>query len=361
MENAPLRKPMRKLLPLLGALVVLGAVLAYFAGAFHPNVAPDQAVASNDLDGEEVMVSVRHEPMIETVPGTIRAADETVVGARIMANVVRVTVRAGDRVTEGQLLVELDRAALQAALEQRTQLVAAARASFEDAQLTRNRVGQLFEKGSASKAEYDRAETDYRKAVAEFERAQRAVAEAEASVAYTRIAAPMNATVVDRLVEAGDTVAPGQGVVKLFYPGRLRIEATLRESLIGFVSIGDALGALIDAHGERVQVVVEEIVPSADPGSRTFVLKARLPALERIFPGMFARLEVPVGTQRSLVVPASAVHSSGQLHYVYVVRDGTSRRRFVRPGSPSADGHLEIRSGLDEGEVVLVQALEATD
>jgi len=354
-------KQMRTLLPLLGALVVLGAVLAYFAGAFHPNVEPHQAVATNNVAGEEVTVSVRHEPMIETAPGTIRAADETIVGARIMASVVRVTVRAGDRVTEGQLLVELDRAALQAALEQRTQVVAAARASFEDVELTRNRVGQLFEKGSASKAEYDRAETDYRKAIAEFERAQRAVAEAEASVAYTLITAPMNGTVVDRLVEAGDTVAAGQGVVKLFYPGRLRIEATLRERLISFVAVGDTLSGLIDAHGKKVQVVVEEIVPSADPGSRTFLLKARLPALERVFPGMFARLEVPVGTQRRLLVPASAVHSSGQLHYVYVARDGASQRRFVRPGSPSADEYLEIRSGLDEGEVVLVQALEATD
>ena len=352
---------MRKLLPLLGALVILGVVLAYFAGAFHANVGPAEAIDAHTMSGEEVTVSVRLEPMIETVPGTIRAADETIVGARIMANVVRVNVRAGDRVTEGQLLVELDRAALQAALEQRTQQVAAARAGFEDAQLTRNRVGQLFEKGSASKAEYDRAETDLRKAIAEYEGAQRAVAEAEASVAYTRIAAPMNGTVVDRLVEAGDTVAAGQGVVKLFYPGRLRIEATLRESLIGLVAVGDTLGALIDAYGEALAVVVEEIVPSADPGSRTFVLKARLPAIDGVFPGMFARLEVPVGSQRRVVVPAAAVHQSGQLHYVYVAKGGQSKRRFVRPGVTSADGYLEIRSGLDEGEVVLVQAIEAID
>lgn len=346
---------MRKVLPLLVALVVLGLVLAYFAGGFHPNVDVGDVAGASAPAGREVSVTVGHAPMTESVPGTIRAADETVVGARIMANVVRVHVRAGDQVSEGQLLVELDQAALQAALEQRSQQVAAARAGLEDVALTRDRVGQLFEKGSASKAEYDRAETDYRKAMAEFERAQRAVTEAEASVAYTRIVAPMNATVVDRLVEPGDTVAAGQGLVKLFYPGRLRIEATLRESLIGFVSVGDTLTAQIDAHDQRLQVVVEEVVPSADPGSRTFLLKARLPVVERIFPGMFARLEVPVGTQRQILIPAAALHQSGQLYFVDVPRNGASARRFVRPGAPSANDLVEIRSGLDEGETVLVR------
>ncbi|MEJ2130307.1 MAG: efflux RND transporter periplasmic adaptor subunit, partial [Gammaproteobacteria bacterium] len=141
--------------------------------------------------------------------------------------------------------------------------------------------------------------------------------------------------------------------LKLFNPGTLRVEATLRESLIRHVRLDAALKARIDAVDDTVVAEVEEIVPSADPGSRTFILKARLPRVPGIFPGMFARLEIPLGTEMRLTIPAAAVQRAGQLTFVYVRTAQGDVRRYVRLGN-ATDGYVRVTSGLEAGEVVVI-------
>ena len=112
------------------------------------------------------------------------------------------------------------------------------------------------------------------------------------------MSSPANA---DELVELAAVVrAHGLGgdvLLKLFNPGQMRIEATVRESLVGSIRLGQTLRVRIDALERDATAVVEEIVPAADPSSRTFVLKARLAEVDGMFPGMFARLFVPVAPQ----------------------------------------------------------------
>lgn len=337
----------------LGALAVLAGVLAYFGGAFHPKVPESATLRPFVFDGEPFTVSATESPLTETVPGTIQATDETIISSRIMANVLRVNVRAGDQISEGKLLVELDGEALAAVLEQRAQEVESAAAILDEARLTRDRVSSLYESRNISRAEYDRAMTQWRKASADRERARRAVVEAETALGYTRIRAPMSGVIVERFTEPGDTAAPGQALLKLFNPGRLRVEATLRESLIQHVHLDDVLEARIDALDDSVSTVVDEIVPSADPGSRTFTLKARMPRLEGLFPGMFARLEIPFGTEPRLLIPQAAVQRAGQLTFVYVRTPRTDTRRFVRLGA-TIEGRVIVNSGLDVGETILI-------
>jgi membrane fusion protein (multidrug efflux system) len=158
--------------------------------------------------------------------------------------------------------------------------------------------------------------------------------------------------VVDRYVEAGDTVVPGQSLLRLFNPGRLRVIALLRESLIGRVRPGQVIGAHIDALDLGLDAVVEDIVPSADPGSRTFQIKALLPASADLYPGMFARLEIPLGSER-LLVPRAAVVHSGQLTFVYVEGATGPERRSVRVGTAHGND-VEIVAGLRGGMTVVV-------
>jgi RND family efflux transporter MFP subunit len=188
---------------------------------------------------------------------------------------------------------------------------------------------------------------------ADLERARRAVAEAQAQLDYTRIVAPMSGTVVDRYVEAGDTVVPGQALLRLFNPGRLRVIALLRESLIGRVRQGQPIGARIDALDLEVEAVVEEIVPSADPGSRTFQIKALLPAQADLYPGMFARLEIPLGVEDKLLVPRAALLHSGQLTFLYVDGPAGPERRTVRTGMVRG-AEVEVISGLRPGAEIVV-------
>ncbi len=330
----------------------LVAVMAYFSGAFHEDAA-SPVRALHDVAGEHVTITAEEVPVFEPVPGTVNATDETLVGSRILATITKMHVRAGDRVEQGDLLVEFDDSAQKSVLAQRQQAEASSAAALEEARLARDRAIKLFESGNLSRADYDRALTSHRVLEAEYERARRAVAEAQAQLDYTRIVAPMSGTVVDRYAEAGDTAVPGQALLRLFNPGRLRVEALLRESLISRVQQGQEIEARIGALDIRVPAVVEEIVPSADPGSRSFLIKALLPKQADLYPGMFARLDIPLGVREQILIPEAALVRSGQLIFVYVEGEKGPERRAVRIG-PGGPGTVEVISGLTDGDVVIV-------
>lgn len=339
------------------ALATLGLalLLAYFAGVFHSKISQTSDVDSEQIVGTVVLAVAELKPAIEQVAGTVQSTSDTILASRIMATILRINVRAGDSATAEDVLIELDDEALLAVREQRVQEAAAARAALEEAQLNQSRIVSLREQGSVSIAALDQALTATRRAAAFAEGAQRAVAEASAAMNYSRIRAPMSGTVVEHYAEAGDMASPGQPLLKIFNPGQMRIEATVRESLIQYVQLGDELEAQIDAVGGKQIAVVEEIVPAADPTSRTFVLKARLASASGMFPGMFARLSIPVAEVEGIWIPASAVQRAGQLSFVYVRTAETDQRRFVRLGKTAAE-LVEIRSGLASGEAIVIPA-----
>jgi RND family efflux transporter MFP subunit len=341
----------KTLLALVSAAFLV-AVMAYFAGVFHTD-AEHAAKAAPAVDGLRVEVQAREVAITEPVPGTVSATDETLVGSRILATITAMHVGAGDRVERGDLLVEFDDSSQRSVLAQRQQAEAGTAAALEEATAARDRAVQLYERGNLSRADYDRAITSHRMLEADLERARRAVAEAQAQLDYTKIVAPMSGTVVDRYAEAGDTALPGQSLLRLFNPGRLRVEALLRESLIGRVAQGQQIQALIGALDARLDAVVEEIVPSADPASRTFLIKALLPPAPDVFPGMFARLEIPLREEERLFVPRAAIIQSGQLDFVYIETEAGPERRSVRVGAEAGDD-VEITSGLSAGDVVVV-------
>ncbi|TNF79043.1 MAG: efflux RND transporter periplasmic adaptor subunit [Gammaproteobacteria bacterium] len=337
----------------LAATGFLVTVMAYFSGLFTENAVNPGGIPAQ-LEGDRVTLVSEVVEVVEPVPGTVSATDETLVGSRILASITRMHVRSGDRVERGDLLVEFDDSAQRSVLAQRQQAEASQEAAFNEASLARDRAVKLFETGNLSRADYDQSLTAYRVQEAELERARRAVAEAQAQLDYTRITAPISGTVVDRYAEAGDTTTPGQALLRLFNPGRLRIEALLRESLINRVQQGQEINARIGALDLAVTVVVEEIVPTADPGSRSFLIKALLPQQADLYPGMFARLEIPVGERERLAVPEAAVVRTGQLTFVYVEgEDGSARRRAVRIGTTDEE-RVEVVSGLRAGETVIV-------
>ena len=103
-----------------------------------------------------------------------------------------------------------------------------------------------------------------------------------------------------------------------------------------------------------LQAQIEELVPAADPGSRSFMVKARIEFDDRLLPGMYARLLVPAGRESLVLVPADRVTEYGQLDMVWVQSNGHTDRRFIRAGREVLPGMLEVVSGLEEGELVVL-------
>jgi len=110
----------------------------------------------------------------------------------------------------------------------------------------------------------------------------------------------------------------------------------------------------IPSLSERFTGHIEEIVPFAEPGARTLLVKVGLPQTSHIYAGLFARVAIPAGTRTRILVPETAIARIGQLAFADLVdASGRLERRPVTVGEYREDGMIEILSGLAPGERVL--------
>ena len=339
-------------LPLL-ATVALLLMIAWMAGFFDTKVPPGMDPVVQTNTGEPVAVEARNVTIIEKVPASVEAAQATLVSSRLLARIVAVRVRAGDNVSRGDLLLELENSDIKAQVQQAEAQIRSITARLNEARQNLGRVQELQAGGVMSIADLDKAQAIHESLVAELSGASQALEEAKTALGYTEITAPFDGRVVDRFAEPGDTAQPGTKLLALYNPLSLRVEAQVREVLALGLETGQTLQVEIPSLQKVVDAVIEERVPAADPGSRSFLVKAGFAFDKSLLPGMYARLLVPAGDGKQLLIPADRVVHVGQLDLVWVYQDGQSYRRFVRIGQVLEDGRIEVLSGLKEGELVL--------
>ena len=139
-----------------------------------------------------------------------------------------------------------------------------------------------------------------------------------------------------------------------------RLEAAVDESKLRSIRRGQVVKVTLDALGKQVEGKVSEIVPTADPATRSFIVKVDLPAGADLRSGLFGRAFFAQGERPSMLVPATSVVERGQLQGVYVIgQDRVAALRYVTLGRPSGD-RVEVLSGLQAGDL-LVAAPGARD
>lgn len=318
-------------------------------------------------------------PILEEAVGTLRPETEANISAQTTGRILSVAVRAGERVRKGQILVRLDDRELRARVDQARQQEQAARAvaqearealtaaeaQLKQAESQHNRIKSFHEQEVATTQQLEEAESSYRQAQAGVSRAEQkiraadadvarageAVREAQVALEHTAVVAPSPGEVSKRLCEPGDLAFPGKPLLAIQSQGVLRLEANVRETLIRMVPTGAAMTVLIPAVEKQVEGAVNEVVPSADAASRSFLVKVRLTDITDLYPGMFGKLLIPAGSRETVVVPARAIQGVGQLKTVLVRTDRGWERRYVRTGAQKED-QVEILSGLQGGEEV---------
>ncbi len=301
---------------------------------------------------EHQAVAVREsQPIWYQAVGTVRSRIETTVAARVTGSVEKVHADAGTEVRAGQTLATIDGRDVRARLRQARSSLVAAEAEAVRAQASLRRTAQLHEKEAATPAQYEAAQAASKRADAEVEVAKEKVREGEVSTNYSRITSPISGLVAERLVAAGDLARPGEPMFRIHDPRDLRLEANVREGLSGAVAAGDAAVVELPALEREVEGQVDEIVPAADPRSRTFLIKVAVPPQDGLLPGMFGRVRLSSGSREAVYVPAAAVERVGQL-MTLLVQDGERwTRRYVTAGDADG-GRLEILTGLDGGETI---------
>ena len=338
---------------------VLGLVLMllYLQGKIGGDkVAPGSVPVSPDPFAPSGRTAVVEKREIEDVlewPGTIRSRSVAQVAAKLLARVVEVRAEVGTAAKAGDVLVVLDDRDVRARVEQARSALDGAKAQASQAQADYARVKALLEKEAATARDFEAAEARAKAAQAQVGQAENSAREAEVMLAETSVRAPFDGVIAEKLIQAGDTAVPGKPLFVLHDPARLRLEVQVPESCARKASIGMEVRTRIDSLGREVLALIEEISPVADPQSRTFLIKATLPAELELRSGTFGRLLQPCGRKVALLIPASAVTRSGQLEIVRVVEGAEARIRHVRTGK-AHEARVEILSGLREGEKVLL-------
>ncbi len=213
------------------AAVVL--MLMVLAGVFQAKVSRDahQRVSGDTSTLPQAEVRVIQRPRYETAVGTIKPVHEAAVASKLLARIVEMNVTAGQAVSEGDVLVRLDDKDLQARLQQAESTVASAQARSQQADADFKRAERLVAQNIVSRAEYDQALATRKAVASDLERAGHALREASVMLEYATIRAPLTGVVVDKRVEEGDTVTPGQTLLTLYDPQRMQMVASVRESL----------------------------------------------------------------------------------------------------------------------------------
>ncbi len=344
---------MKKIILSLAAIVVLLLMIAWMAGLLGEKIQPGTNTVMQTNTGEPFIVKATEVIIIENVPASVEATQATLISSRLMARISAVGVRAGDIVSKGDLLIELENADIDAQVQQAQARIRAISARLKEAKQNLDRVRELQAGGVMSIADLDKAQANHETLLAELSGARQSLEAATTALSYTEIVAPFDGRVVDRFAEPGDTAQPGTKLVALYNPLSLRVEAQVREHLALDLEVGQALQVEIPSLEKVVDAVIEERVPAADPGSRSFLVKAGVPFDKNMLPGMYARLLVPAGIGKQLLIPADRVVHVGQLDLVWVQENDQSYRRFVRIGQLVENGQAEVVSGLAEGDVIL--------
>ena len=296
--------------------------------------------------------------------GTVRAQQTSQLSAQVVGAIVSLRAQEGQRVRQGEVLIELDdaqqRAALQrasAAVSSAQQDIAAADAEYALANSTLSRYQSLYEKKSVSPHEMEEVQARAKSAGARRDQAEAGMAQAHAleaqaraSQSYTRIRAPFDGVVTAKHVDLGTLAAPGVPLLTVEDTRRYRLEASVDEGDIRWIKMGATAPVEVDALGAELQGKIAQIVPLADPASRSFIVKLELPSEPRLRSGFFGRVRFPRGERDAIMAPRTAVLDHGQLHGVYVVgADGQIALRFVTLGKPAGDD-VELLSGVTAGE-----------
>jgi len=366
------------------AFLALVVVIVLYAGGFfagekiEPGHVPAPAGRPAPArTGEAERLSV---PVHEFAVGTVESRLRVQVAGQVTARVLEVRVRVGAQVKSGDLLVVVDERELAARLAQSREALAGAQADRERAKQARaraeavltqaeasfERVRTLFSRGSATQEELDAVESGklgaqagvedsaaaIEAAEARIDQMEQVVAEAKVALEHTRILAPLDGVVAERRVEPGDLALPGKTLLEVLDPRALRLLAQVREGLIARIEHGAHLPVVLPALGRTVEGTVSEVIPSADPLSRTFRVRVDFDWFEGVYPGMFGRLRIPLGEREVVALPADAVVRVGQLETVTVKVEDHWERRLVQTGLALDDGRIEVLSGLGGGEQV---------
>ena len=318
----------------------------------------EAGLATLDIKKEEALVTVA--TIKDTIfnhyldiQGSVDTKENILIQPEFSGTLTSLTVKAGDRVSKGQILGRVDDAGM-------SQQLASAENQYSLAKTTFDRQKNLWDKKIGSEIQFLQAQT-------QMISAQKTVAQIKAQLSKTVIRAPFTGTIDEVFVEKGQVVSPSaQGLMRIVNLANMYVATTVPESYIGKLKMGDLVDVYLTSLGKTYKGKVRQVGNFINPNNRSFGIEVSLPNPDNLLrPNQVAKLKITDYTNKNaIVVPTGVIQKDGtDSNYVYVVQEsngktGTAKKVIVEIGK-SSENVTEIVSGLSANDIIVVEGVNS--
>jgi len=259
--------------------------------------------------------------------GSVYSHKETMIATRMMGYIKKINVEEGDLVSKGDVLFEVDPSDIESAQRQAEAGVLSAKSLYVDAKRDYDRFEELSKKGVVPQRDFEKMKLNLDLREQQLKMAEAGLGQVKAQMKYTSVQAPIEGIVIHKMSKVAEMANPGRPILILSSVDDLRVKALVKESDIAKIRVGMPVEVYIAALNKSVKTKITSIVPSADPATHSYVVKAELPSVENLLPGMYSKLKIALESRNGVVVPLGAVTQRGGIVGVFT-KEG-SNARFI--------------------------------
>lgn len=276
--------------------------------------------------------------------GTVEPSDEVHIYAKAAGDVTSVHVKAGDVVTQEQVLFEIDTEQVETAKNS----MDSAAIALSEAQSNLSRMQILYSGGDLSPQEYEQYVNSVKSSQLQYESARLAY---ERQVEYSSVTAPISGRVESCDIEVYDRVTQSQDLCVIAGEGENIVSFYVTQRMMQNCTVGDELD--IQKNGTTYEAHISEINTIVDTDTGLFKVKAQIQETKEIAAGSTVKLNlVTERADDAMLVPIDAIYYSGGHAYVYLYKDGAATMAQVEVGLEDEE-HAQILSGLSSEDMVV--------
>lgn len=320
-----------------------------------------QSAPTMQLHPLEIMtVEPRRIEDLVKVTGTIHPVQEAAIASQVGGLAETVTVRPGDSVMAGQLLVEVGTTDLQLQLDQQRSTMISSQVQLRNAEATLVRTKALTDKGLAAQNALDAAQAEVDQLAAAIATQQSQVAMAEANLERARVVAPFSGTVASRSIEPGQIVSPGTTMLTIVDLSSVRVDVVAALKDAARIKAGQTVRLTVQGVEQTVTGTVDRVSPVAEAGTRSIMVYLTLDNPDgELRGGMFVTGAIVVAQNENvLAVASAAIQTRDDASYVLAIADGVVEERAISLGNQwPAAALVEANTGLVAGDVIVATTL----
>ncbi|CAM4029327.1 efflux RND transporter periplasmic adaptor subunit [Flavobacterium antarcticum] len=284
------------------------------------------------------------------IQGNVDTKENILIYPEFSGVLTQLNVKAGQKVSKGQVLARIDDGGMSAQLAQAQNKLALDKTTFD-------RQKNLWDQKIGSEIQYLQAQTVYQSQ-------QKAVVQMQAQLSKTVVRAPFSGTIDEVIAERGQVVAPGQELFRIVNLGNMYVTANVPENYLSELKLGATVEVYLNAIGKTYKGKVRQVGTYINPNNRTFGIEIAVPNPDNLLrPNQVAVLKIEDYTSKNaLLIPENIISENALNEKVVFVVSGDKEpkvaQRIIEVGY-SSGAMVEVKSGLKPGDIVVTEGAKA--